>query len=93
MIPNAHIILIAVGFMRSPSNDLWSPLREEVIHETCMNKHKERNKTNKQENHSNLSNLKNSIWPAGQDIGKQTKKKPISQNNPHCERDPNYYAL
>ena len=64
-----------------------------MIHETCTNKHKDRNKTNKQENHTNLSNLKNSIEPAGQDIGKQTKKKPISQNITHCKLDPNYYAL
>ena len=31
----------AADFMRSPSNDLRSPLRVEVIRETCMNKHKE----------------------------------------------------
>ena len=39
-----------------------------------------------------LDQLKNSNRPAGHDIGKQTYKKPISQNIPHCERDPNYYA-
>ena len=43
---NAHI-LIAAGFMRSPSDDLRSPPKVEVIHETCKDKHKEMNKINK----------------------------------------------
>ena len=44
MSTNAHVILVAAGFMRSSSDDVWSPLKEEVIHETCRDKHKEINK-------------------------------------------------
>ena len=85
MITNAHIILIIAGFMRSPSVDLWSPLREEVIHETWTTNTKKK----KLENHTNLINLKNSNRPAGHDIGKQTNENPINQNIPHCEQDQN----
>ena len=69
MITNAHIILIAADFMRSPSVDLRPPIKQEAIHKTCKNKHKEIKK-NKQENHTNLINLKNLNRPTGPDIGK-----------------------
>ena len=54
-----------------------------------LRKQTQRKKQNKQENHTNLINFKNSDWPAGHDRVKQTNKKhKLIQSGYHLTRRP-----
>ena len=61
--------------MRNPNDDLQSPLRLGVIHETCKDKHKSKRINKTKENHINFANLENFNRPAGLENGKQTNMK------------------